>query len=135
VIREALRGDLDETFMRTIRAANLFLASILVLGSLFVASPSMACGILVGAVVATVNCIGLERDCWRVIRMRSVFAYYGGLAVRLGAITLAVTAALLVLPEFVSPIGLFIGLSVPVVNFYIFVAMVLVNRARTREAV
>jgi len=135
VIREVLRGDLNETFMRTFRAANLFLTSILVFGALLVASPRMACGIFVGAVVATVNCIGLERDCWRVVRMRTIFAYYGGLAVRLGVVTLAVTASLLVLHEYVSPVGLFIGLSVSVVNFYILVATVLVNRARTKEVV
>ncbi|MEF3168839.1 MAG: ATP synthase subunit I [Deltaproteobacteria bacterium] len=135
MIRKVLRGDLDETFMLAFRAANLFLTSILVFGALIVASPRMACGILVGAVVATVNCIGLERDCWRVVRMRTLFAYYGGLAVRLGAVTLAVSASLLVLSEYVSPVGLFIGLSVTVVNFYILVAAVLVNRARTKEAV
>lgn len=133
MIRGVLRGDLDETFMRTFRAANLLLTSIFVLGALLVSTPRMACGILVGGAIATLNCMGLERDCWRLVRMRTIFAYYGGLAVRLGVITLALIASLFIFSEVVAPAGLFIGLSVSAINFYILVAMVLVNRARTKE--
>lgn len=134
-IGKILSGQLEEDFLRHFRVANLLSTSLLVAGALVFSTPRTAWGILAGAVIATLNCIGLERDCFRVIRMKTVFAYYGGLAVRLALITLAVTVVFFVFPWLVSPVGLFIGLSVAVLNFYVLVIGVLVKRLRAKEAV
>ena len=98
-------------------------------------SLDMVTGILAGGFVANLNCIGLERDCKRMVRWHTIIVYYGGLAVRLGLIILAVTAAFLIFPKLVSPIGFLIGLSVAVINFYILLLVMVIQRVRFKEAV
>lgn len=91
-------------------------------------------GVVMGLLIANLNCLGLQRDCNRVVRWGNIFLYYGGLAVRMALITLAVTIIFLFLPVKISPVGLFIGLSVPVANFYLIVAMILFYKFRVKEA-
>ncbi len=135
LVRSILAGQLDRRFIRLYLSANWILMGILVAVSTFLASTQFSAGILVGGIIANLNCIGLDRDCQRVARWRSMAAYYGGLAVRLGLITLAVTAVLLVFPEIFSPVGLFVGLSVGVINFYLLVLAMVIHRVRFKEAV
>lgn len=62
-------------------------------------------------------------------------AYYAGMAVRMALVCLAVTLCMLFFSEYFSPVGIFIGLSVAVVNFYLIVLGMLVYRFRFKEAV
>jgi hypothetical protein len=55
--------------------------------------------------------------------------------VRLGLIALAVLVALLIFPQYVSQVGLFVGLSVAVLNFYFWVLAMVIYRVRVKEAV
>ncbi len=134
ILKNILMGDLGEYFSKYFVAANWLLLAVMVIVAVVVSTPKMASGILAGGVVANLNCIGLERDCRRMIRWRTMAAYYGGLAVRLGLIALAVTAILLVFPAIFSPVGLFIGLSAPVVIFYLLVLAMVIHRVRFKEA-
>jgi len=135
MLKAVISGELDKGFVRYYMAANWLLLGLMVAIATAVSSPDMAVGILIGGIIINLNSIGLERDCRRILRMHSMVAYYGGLAVRLGLITLAVLAALLVFPEILSPVGLFIGLSVGVINFYILVLAMMIYRIRFKEAV
>ncbi len=135
LISSILQGELDRRFVRLYLSANWIMMSLITVTAVFFASSKLVAGILVGGIIASLNCIGLDRDCQRVARWRSMAAYYGGLAVRLGLITLAVTAVLLLFPETFSPVGLFIGLSVGIINFYLLVLAMVIHRVRFKEAV
>ena len=133
-ISETVKGELGEGFVKAFIAANWVLTGVLGLVCALFASQEMALGILVGGMIANFNCMGLDRDCRRAVRWGSVAAYYGGFAVRIGLIALAVTCAFLFFRDHFSPIGLFIGLSVGVANFYILVLVMLINKVRMKEA-
>ena len=135
LIRDILSGNLDRRFVRLYLSANWLTMGILVAVSELLASSYLASGILAGGIIANLNCIGLDRDCQRLARLQSLAAYYGGLAVRLGLIALAVLVILLVFPEVFSPVGLFVGLSVGVINFYLLVLAMIIYRIRFKEAV
>ncbi|NPA95931.1 MAG: ATP synthase subunit I [Thermodesulfobacteria bacterium] len=134
-IRAILTGNLDPAFIRQFMAANWVVMALLVIGSSFLSSPEMSAGILLGGIIANLNCVGLNKDCKRMMRWRSMAAYYAGMAVRMGLIALAVTVAILFFKETFSPIGLFIGLSVAVINFYLLVIAMLIYRVKFKEAV
>lgn len=135
MLRAIISGNLDGRFLKYYMAANWILLGLMVAVAGVVFSSNMAVGVLVGGIIANLNSIGLERDCRRTVRCHSRGPYYGGFAVRLGLITLAVLAALLIFPEVVSPVGLFIGLSVGVINFYILVLAMVIHRIHFKEAV
>jgi len=135
MLRTIISGNLDGQFLKYYMAANWILLGLMVAVASVVSSSDMAVGILVGGIITNLNSIGLERDCRRTVCCHSKGLYYGGFAVRLGLITLAVLAALLVFPEVVSPVGLFIGLSVGVINFYILVLAMVIHRVHFKEAV
>jgi len=135
MLRTIISGNLDGQFLKYYMVANWILLGLMVAVASVVFSSNMAVGVLVGGIITNLNSIGLERDCRRTMRWHSKGPYYGGFAVRLGLITLAVLAALLIFPEVVSPVGLFIGLSVGVINFYILVLAMVIHRVHFKEAV
>jgi hypothetical protein len=135
MFKALINGNIDEHFVKYYKCANWILLGLMVAVASVASSLDMVTGILVGGIIANLNCIGLDRDCRRMVRWHSMAAYYGGLAVRLGLITLAVIATFLVFPKLVSPIGFFIGLSVVVINFYILLLAMVINRVCFKEAV
>ncbi len=134
MLKMILRGDIDPTFIKLFNGANWILMVVMVAVAGLVSTPQMAAGILLGGLIANLNCAGLDRDCQRMIRWRHMGAYYGGMAVRMGLIALAITVAFLYFPGIFSPVGLFIGLSVAVVNFNIVTLAMVIYRARFKEA-
>ncbi len=134
-VAEILHGDFDVDFISIFHRINLLLLAVMVLAAGGFWGAKVALGVLLGAGLATVNCWGLDRDCNRLMRWRSMAAYYGGFAVRLGLVVLAVTVIFLFFPHFVSVVGFLVGLSVVIVNFYIWVLGILVFRVLgTKEA-
>ena len=134
-IKAVLAGDLDPRFVRLLVRANWITLALLVFAASILSTKAMTIGILVGGVIANLNCVGLNRDCRRAFRMHNVGAYFAGMTVRMGLVTLAVLAAITFLKEMLSPIGLFVGLSVAVINFYIIVLAMVNYRVRYKEAV
>lgn len=134
-IKAILTGNLDPAFIRLFMAANWITMAVLLVVSTLFSSSQIAAGILLGGIIANLNCIGLDKDCKRMVRWRSMAAYYAGMAVRMGLVALAVTVAILFMKEVFSPIGLFIGLSVAVINFYLLVIAMLIYRVKFKEAV
>jgi hypothetical protein len=135
MFKALISGNIDEYFIKYYKFANWILLVLMAVVANVVSSIDIVTGILAGGFIANLNCIGLERDCKRMVRWHTVIVYYGGLAVRLGLITLAVTAAFLIFPKLVSPIGFFIGLSVMVINFYILLLAMVIHRVCFKEAV
>lgn len=132
-IKSLVRGELAEGLMTSFLRFNWILGGLAAIG-FYLWRQDMFWGVVMGLLIANLNCLGLQRDCNRVVRWGNIFLYYGGLAVRLALITLAVTVIFLFLPIKISPVGLFIGLSVPVINFYLMVAMILLYKFRVKEA-
>jgi len=135
MFKALINGNIDEHFIKYYKFANWILLLLMAVVANVVSSLDIVTGILAGGFIANLNCIGLERDCKRMVRWHTVIVYYGGLAVRLGLITLAVTAAFLIFPKLISPIGFFIGLSVMVINFYILLLAMVIHRVCFKEAV
>ncbi len=133
-IRQVLRGELGDNFTRFFIAASWFLMAGAALVALLISSEKMSVGILIGGTISGLNYIGLEKDCRRTVRWGTIAAYFGGLAVRMALIALAVTIAFLFFRNFFSPIGLFIGLSIGIINFYILVLGMLAYKFRVKEA-
>jgi len=133
-LKKILRGELEEGFIRLFIAAGWLVMGIASGLALLFSSTQMAAGILIGGVISCLNAIGLAKDCRRSVRWGSMAAYFGGLSVRLGLITLAVTIAFLFFQESFSPIGLFIGLSIGVLNFYLFVLGMVAYKFWVKEA-
>jgi len=134
-LKSILTGNLDLRFIKIFLGINWIILALLTLTSLFFFPTKVASGILIGGLIANLNCIGLNKDCNRVMRWRSMAVYYAGMAVRMGLIALAVTVAILFYKEYFSPIGLFIGLSVAVINFYLLVIGMLFYRVKFKEAI
>jgi hypothetical protein len=135
MLRAMLGGELDSRFVKLFLIGNWILTGLLGLVAALFSTPQLAIGILTGGIIANLNCMGLNRDCQRVTRWRNRIAYAGGLIVRLGLIALAVLVALLIFPQYVSQVGLFVGLSVAVLNFYFWVLAMVIYRVRVKEAV
>ena len=133
MLKAVVSGNLDRQFVKYYMIANWVLLGLMVAVVTVVSLSNMALGILIGGIISNLNSMGLEYDCRRVLCMHSRGIYYGGFAVRLGLITLAVLAALLVFPGVLSPVGLFIGLSVGVINFYILVLAMVIHRICVKE--
>ena len=134
-IKDVLSGQLDLSFIRLYIGVNWVILSALIISSLFFLNTQMTLGILIGGILTNLNCVGLNRDCLRVVRWRSMAAYYAGMAVRMGLIALAVTVVVLFYREYLSPVGLIIGLSVGVINFFLITLGMLVYRVKFKEAV
>jgi len=135
-IAQILKGDFDTDFITMFHWVNWAIFIVLVIGALLFFDMRTVYGVFLGSFIATINCIGLHKDCSRLLRMRSMAAYFGGLAVRLGLIVLAVTVIFLFFKQFVSTIGFLVGLSVVIVNFYIWVLGILIFKVLgNREAV
>ena len=134
-VRGILTGNLEPEFIKIFLRANWVILSALTLLSLLFLSSKMAMGIILGGIIASLNCIGLNRDCNRMIKWRSMAVYYAGMAVRMGIVALSVTILILFYKELFSPIGLFIGLSVAVINFYLLVIAMLFYRVKFKEAI
>ncbi len=132
-IESLLKGELAEGLMTSFLRFNWVIGGLAAI-DFYLWREDMFGGVVMGLLIANLNCLGLQRDCNRVVRWGNIFLYYGGLAVRMALITLAVTVIFLFLPIKISPVGLFIGLSVPVVNFYLIVAMILFYKFRVKEA-
>jgi hypothetical protein len=128
------RGEFEPGFTRVFAACNWVLLAVFVLLAGLLGSPEMTSGVLAGGIIANLNCLGLDRDCQRMVRWRSMGAYYAGMAVRMALVCLAVTVCLLFFGDYFSPVGIFIGLSVAVVNFYLIVLGMLFYRIRFKEA-
>ncbi len=133
MLKAIISENLDERFLRYYIGADWILLSLMVAVATLVSSSSMAIGILIGGVIVNLNSMGLKRDCKRMLYYHSMVIYYIGLAVRLGLVVLAVLLALLLFPEVFSPIGLFIGLSVGIINFYIWVLAMVIHRVCAKE--
>jgi len=135
MLRTIISGNLDGQFLKYYMAANWVLLGLMVTVAGAISSFSVVVGILVGGIIANLNSIGLERDCRRTVRCHNKGSYYSGFVVRLVFITVAVLAALLIFPEALSPVGLFIGLSTGVINFYILALAMVIHRVHFKEAV
>ena len=134
-LKEILAGNLDPRFVRLLVKANWVTLAILSFSASVFSTKAMTIGILIGGLIANLNCMGLNRDCKRAFRFHNVGVYFAGMTVRMGFVTLAVLAAMTFLKEMLSPIGLFVGLSVAVINFYIIVLAMVIYRVRYKEAV
>lgn len=134
MLKTVLAGHLDPTFIRLFTGANWVMLVILVALTGTFSTPQMVAGVLLGGLIANLNCAGLDRDCKRMMRWRHMGAYFGGMAVRMGLIALAITVAFLYFPGIFSPVGLFIGLSVAVINFNIVTLAMVIYRVRFKEA-
>ena len=133
MLKTLISGDLDERSLNYYIAANWVLLGLMVLVATLAFSPNMALGILLGGVIANLNSMGLKRNCRYVLYYRTKAVYYVGLAVRLGLVLLAVLLAFLLFREDFSPVGLFIGLSVGVISFYIWVLAIVIYRVCAKE--
>ena len=135
MLKAIISGNLDERSLRYYIAANWVLLGLMVAVATVVSSSNMAMGILLGGVIINLNSMGLKRDCRRMLHYHSMAVYYVGLAVRLGLVLLTVLLALLLFPENFSPMGLFVGFSVGIINFYIWVLAMVIHRVCAKEAV
>ncbi len=129
-IKNLIAGHFDDGFVCHFLIFNWLTGVVLIAILSFFTSEQIIVGTAIGFAIASLNSAGLHKDCLRVMRYSSVYVYYGGLAVRIGLIALVVTVALLYLKSYVSPIGLFIGLSVPVINFYLLTLLVVITTFR-----
>ncbi len=134
MLKMILRGQLDPTFIKLFTGANWIMLAVLVTLTGTFSSPDMAAGVLLGGLISNLNCAGLDRDCKRMMKWGHMGAYFGGMAVRMGLVALAVTVAFLYFPGIFSPVGLFIGLSVAVINFNLVTLAMVIYRVRFKEA-
>jgi hypothetical protein len=127
-MKSILSADLDLDFIKFFLVFNFILTLLISAFMYFVFSDKMAMGALFGGAISNLNCSGLYKDCIRTVKWQTIAAYYGGLAVRMGLIALAVIVLMIFLSNLFSFAGLFIGLSVGVINFYIIFFMMLLNK-------
>ncbi len=133
MLKTLISGELNERSLRYYIAANWVFLGLMVLAATLVSSSKMAVGILLGGVIANLNNMGLKSNCRYVLYYHTKAIYYVGFAARLGLVLLAVSLAFLLFREYFSAVGLFIGLSVGVITFYIWLLAIVIRRVCAKE--
>ncbi len=97
-------------------------------------TPNGLKGILLGGIIACVNVLGTLRDTNRIVKYKTTFVYYIGVIGRLILSVLIIVTFFRKFPGSFSIPGIFIGLSVVPITFFllVFQAILLHNRTRTR---
>jgi MFS superfamily sulfate permease-like transporter len=79
MFKAIISGHIDEHFIKYYKCANWALLVLMAVVANMVSSLDMVTGILVGGFVANLNCIGLERDCKRMVRWHTIIVSDWGL--------------------------------------------------------
>jgi len=87
-------------------------------------------GILLGGVIACLNVIGTFRDTNRIVRFKTTLVYYIGVLTRLVLTGVIIVTFLKRFPGSFSILGIFIGLSVVPIAFFLLVFQTLLTRRK-----
>ena len=123
-------GDLDEKFVKRFLAGTwLMLAAFIAAGNIFW-SEQGTLGIIVGGVLANLNCLGIYRDIFRMVRAQHRIVYFASMLGRLLIIALVVLIVLKKFPGRVSVPGMITGFSVVPATFLMVVIQMQIGRFR-----
>ncbi len=96
-------------------------------------TPQGTKGILLGGIIANLNLIGTFRDTNRIVKFKTALVYYIGVLTRLVLTGLVIVTFLKKFPGSFSILGIFIGLSVVPIAFFLLVFQAILTRKRFEE--
>ncbi len=96
-------------------------------------TPQGVKGILLGGIIANLNIIGTFRDTNRIVKFKTALVYYIGVLTRLILAGVIIVTFLKKFPGAFSILGIFIGLSVVPIAFFLLVFQVVLTRKRLEE--
>ncbi|RUM91003.1 MAG: hypothetical protein DSZ23_01775 [Thermodesulfatator sp.] len=96
-------------------------------------TPEGVKGILLGGIIANLNIIGTFRDTNRIVKFRTSIVYYIGVLTRLVLTGVVIVTFIKKFPGSFSFLGIFIGLSVVPLAFFILVFQAILTRRRIED--
>ena len=93
-------------------------------------TPQGVKGILLGGIIANINIIGTFRDTHRIVKFKTAVVYYIGVLTRLILAGVIIVTFLKKFPGSFSILGIFIGISVVPIAFFLMVFQTLLTRKR-----
>ena len=93
-------------------------------------TPEGVKGILLGGIIANLNIIGTFRDTSRIVKFKTALVYYVGVLARLILTCIIILTFLKKFPGTFSIPGIFIGLSVVPLSFFLLVFQALLTRRK-----
>ncbi len=115
------KGHLDEGMAKRFLISLWVVLLAMVAASNLWWTPSGTRGIILGGIAAAINAIGVLRDTKRMVRLRSRLIYFVGMVSRLIALILLIGVIYFKFPGKFDLIGVFLGVSVVPIAFYILV--------------
>ncbi len=117
-------GKLEEGLGPRFILGNWLMLVVFFAFSNFIGTPAITRGILLGGVVANLNCMGILRDVKRLVRWRRQFVYFFGMITRMILIALVLGILLVKFSGKISVIGVFLGVSVVPATFLVLLCQI-----------
>lgn len=114
-------GELDEGLANRFLIGNWFILVALLAGANIWWSPEGVRGIALGGLVAALNAVGVLRDTKRIVKWRSQTVYFIGMVTRLLLAIIVISTFVLKFPGKFSLVGIFVGVSVVPITFFLLV--------------
>ncbi len=115
------QGDIDKGLGKRFMIACWAMLAVEVAAANIWWNPTGVKGILLGGIVANLNIIGTFQDTQRIVKFRAALVYYIGVLLRLILAGIIIITFLKKFPGSFSILGIFMGLSVVPLAFFILV--------------
>jgi hypothetical protein len=124
------QGDIDKGLGKRFMLACWAMLALEVAAANIWWTPQGVKGILLGGIIANLNIIGTFRDTHRIVKFKTAIVYYIGVLTRLILAGVIIVTFLKKFPGSFSILGIFIGISVVPIAFFLLVFQTLLTRKR-----
>ncbi len=124
------QGDIDKGLGKRFMLACWAMLALEVAAANIWWTPQGVKGILLGGIIANLNIIGTFRDTHRIVKFKTAIVYYVGVLTRLILAGVIIVTFLKKFPGSFSILGIFIGISVVPIAFFLLVFQTLLTRKR-----
>ncbi len=124
------QGDIDKSLGKRFMLACWAMLALEVAAANIWWTPQGVKGILLGGIIANINIIGTFRDTHRIVKFKTAVVYYIGVLTRLILAGVIIVTFLKKFPGAFSILGIFIGISVVPIAFFLMVFQTLLTRKR-----
>ncbi len=124
------QGDIDKSLGKRFMLACWAMLALEVAAANIWWTPQGVKGILLGGIIANINIIGTFRDTHRIVKFKTAVVYYIGVLTRLILAGVIIVTFLKKFPGSFSILGIFIGISVVPIAFFLMVFQTLLTRKR-----
>ncbi len=125
------RGNIDEGLGKRFMIACWAMLALEVATANLWWNPQGVKGILLGGIIANLNILGTFRDTGRIVKFRAAWVYYIGVLARLVLAGAIILTFIKKFPGSFSFLGIFIGISVVPLAFFLMVFQAVLTKRQT----